>query len=47
MKQKFETFETFKEFRSEVEKQVGKSLKTFQSDQGVEHLDTKFTIHLS
>ena len=46
MKQRFETFETFKEFRVEVEKQVGKSLKTFQSDQGGEYLDTEFTVHL-
>ena len=46
MKQKSKTFEMSKEFRAEVEKQVGKSLKTFQSDQGGEYLDTEFTVHL-
>ena len=32
MKYKYETFEKFKEFRTEVEKQLGKSIKTLRSD---------------
>ena len=32
MKYKSETFEEFKEFRAEVEKQLGKSIKTLRSD---------------
>ena len=40
MHRKFETFEKFKEFRTEAEKQLGKSIKTLQLDQGGEYLST-------
>ena len=46
MQRKSETFEKFKEFRAEAEKQLGRSLKTFRSDRGGEYLDTEFTDHL-
>ena len=46
MKQKSEIFEMFKEFRAEVEKQVGRSLKTFRSDQGGVYLDIEFPVNL-
>ena len=46
MQQKSETFEKFKEFRVEAEKQLGRSLKTFWSDRGGEYLDNEFTDHL-
>ena len=36
MKYKYETFEKFKEFRAEVEKQLSKSIKTLRSDRGGE-----------
>ena len=39
MHKKSETFGKFKEFMEEVEKQLGKSLKTLRSDRGGEHLD--------
>ncbi len=38
MKYKSETFEKFKELRAEVEKQLGKSIKTLRSDRGGEYL---------
>ena len=38
MKYKSETFEKFKEFKAEVEKQLGKSIKTLRSDRGGEYL---------
>ena len=34
MKQKSEAFKKFKEFRAEVENQLGKHIKAIQSDQG-------------
>ena len=34
MRHKSETFEKFKEFRPEVEKQTGKSIKTLRLDRG-------------
>ena len=46
MHKKYETFGKFKEFMAEVEKQLGKSLKTLRSDQGGEYLDTEFKDHL-
>ena len=46
MHKKSETFEKFKEFMAEAEKQLGKSLRTLRSDQGGEYLDTKFKDHL-
>ena len=38
MKYKSEAFEKFKEFRIEMEKQLGKSIKTLRSDRGSEYL---------
>ena len=38
MKWKFETFEKFKEFRAEVENQLGKRIKAIRSDRGGEYL---------
>ena len=46
MQRKSEAYEKFKEFRAEVEKQLGKTLKTFRSDRGGEYLDTEFIDHL-
>ena len=42
MKQKSESFEKFKEFRNEVEKQTGKSILTLRSDCGGEYLSYEF-----
>ena len=42
MKHKHESFEKFKEFMQEVEKQTGKSIKTLRSDRGGEYLSTEF-----
>ncbi|KAK0575773.1 hypothetical protein LWI29_006753 [Acer saccharum] len=42
MQQKSETFEKFKEFRAEVENQLGKTIKTLRSDCGGEYLDQEF-----
>ena len=42
MKYKSEAFEKFKEFRNEVEKQLGKSIKTLRSDRGGEYLSHEF-----
>ena len=38
MKHKFETFEKFKEFQSEVENQLNKKIKHLRSDRGGEYL---------
>ncbi|KAI3731931.1 hypothetical protein L1987_63124 [Smallanthus sonchifolius] len=46
MKHKHETFEKFKEFQNEVEKQLDKSIKTLQSDRGGEYLSLEFLNHL-
>ena len=46
MKFKFEAFEKFKEFRNEVKKQTGKSIKTLRSDQGGEYLSQEFLDYL-
>ena len=42
MKHKFESFEKFKEFKSEVENQTGKSILTLRSDRGEEYLNYEF-----
>jgi hypothetical protein len=42
MKHKFETFEKFKEFQSEVENQRGKKIKTLRSDRGGDYLSHEF-----
>ena len=43
MKYKFEAFENFKEYKNEVENQIGKSIKILCSDRGGEYLSTEFT----
>ena len=42
MKNKSESFEKFKEFKTKVENQTGKNIKTLRSDWGVEYLSTEF-----
>ena len=42
MKYKSKAFEKFKEFKYEVKKFTGKSIKTLWSDKGREYLSTKF-----
>ena len=46
MKYKLEAFEKFKEFKNEVEKQLGKSIKTLRSDRGGEYLSQEFLDYL-
>ena len=46
MKYKSETFEEFKEFRQEVEKQLGKSIKILRLDRGGEYLSLEFQGYL-
>ena len=46
MHQKFETFDKFKEFHTEAEKQLGKSLKVLRSDHDDEYMDFEFTDYL-
>ena len=46
MKHKSDSFEMFKRFRSEVEKQTGKSIKTLRSDRGGEYLSSEFLPYL-
>ncbi|VFQ83200.1 unnamed protein product [Cuscuta campestris] len=46
MKHKSECFDKFKEFRNEVEKQLGKSIKTLRSDRGGEYLSLEFNDYL-
>ena len=46
MKWKFETFKKFKEFRAEVENQLGKRIKTIRSDCGGEYLIGDFKDYL-
>ena len=46
MKRKFETFEKFKEFRAEVESQLGKRIKAIRSDRGGEYLLRDFKDYL-
>ena len=43
MRYKSEAFEKFQEFKNEVEKQSGKSIKSLRSDRGGEYLSTEFT----
>ena len=47
MKWKFETFEKFKEFRVEVENQLGKHIKAIRSDRGGEYLLEDFKDYLT
>ncbi|KAM1644664.1 hypothetical protein EV1_006204 [Malus domestica] len=46
MKYKSESFEMFKEFKNEVEKQTGKQIKTLRSDRGGEYLSNEFLDYL-
>ena len=46
MKYKSETFEEFKEFRKEIEKQLGKSIKVLRLDRGNEYLNLEFQGYL-
>src|SRR6516165_4455936 len=46
MRHKSEAFDKFKEFRHEVEKQTGKSIKILRSDRGGEYLSVEFQDHL-
>ena len=43
MRYKSEAFEKFREFKNEVEKQSGKSIKSLRSDRGGEHLSIEFS----
>ena len=42
---KIETFDKFKEFHAEVEKQLGVPIKSLQSDRGGEYLSDEFLLH--
>ena len=46
MRHKSETFEKFKEFKNEVENQLGKSIKALRSDRGGEYLSQQFDDYL-
>ncbi|CAL2257251.1 unnamed protein product [Prunus armeniaca] len=46
IKYKSEAFEKFKEFKNEVENQIGKSIKILRSDRGEEYLSTEFLEYL-
>ena len=47
MRRKFEAFEKFKEFRAEVENQLGKRIKASWSDRGDEYLLGDFKDYLT
>ena len=42
MRRKSETFEKFKEFKAEAEKQIKKTLKSLRSDRGGEYILDEF-----
>ena len=46
MRHKSEAFDKFKEFKNEVENQLGKSIKALRSDRGGEYLSQEFNDHL-
>ena len=46
IKHKHEAFETFKVFQSEVENQLGKTIKALRSDRGGEYMSQEFLDHL-
>ena len=46
MKYKSEAFEKFKEFKNEVQNQLGKSIKSIRSDRGGEYLIHEFDHYL-
>ena len=47
MKQKSKSFEKFKEFKAEVENQLGKHIKAIRSDRGGEYLLVDFKDYLT
>ena len=47
MRRKSETFEKFKEFRADVENQLGKRIKAIRSDRGGEYLLGDFKDYLT
>ena len=46
MRHKSESFEMFKRYRSEVEKQTGKDIKILRSDRGGKYLSSEFLTYL-
>ena len=46
MKHKSESFDKFKEFRNEVQNQLGKTIKVLRFDRGGEYLSQEFDNHL-
>ena len=46
LKYKSEVFEKFKEYKSEVENQLGQSIKVLRSDRGGEYLSQEFQDYL-
>ena len=46
MRHKSETFEEFKEFKNEVQNQLGQSIKVIWSDRYGEYLSLEFDDHL-
>ena len=46
IKHKHEAFEMFKVFQSEVENQLGKTIKALRSDRGGEYMSQEFLDHL-
>ena len=46
LKHKHEVFETFKDFKNEVENQLGKTIKILRSDRGGEYLSQEFKDYL-
>ena len=46
MRHKSESFEKFKEFKTEVENQLNKSIKALRSDRGGEYFSYEFTMYL-
>ncbi|GFP93482.1 retrovirus-related pol polyprotein from transposon tnt 1-94, partial [Phtheirospermum japonicum] len=46
MKYKYETFERFKDFRHEVENQLGRRIKKLRSDRGGEYMSAEFMDYL-
>ncbi|HMC01572.1 MAG TPA: DDE-type integrase/transposase/recombinase, partial [Flavobacteriaceae bacterium] len=46
MKHKSESFEKFKQFQNEVQNQLGRTIKSLQSDRGGEYLSQVFDDHL-
>ena len=46
MHHNYDFFKKFKEYKTEVEKQLGKPIKAIRSDQGSEYLSNEFIDHL-